>query len=566
MTVKGRRIFNRRPVCFFVLFLAAGIIVAEAFYSIPHLYRLIPLLLAVIVTASFALKGKLRRALYLPLAFLIGFISCTGAADVYDSHSVPDCSGTFAARVSSEIVVRDGIAEFSVEDLVVDGIVTDGECEVRVPMDVPDFGAGDIVVLKGDLTFSRHEAFDSFFSSHVLNRTYYSLRADSAEFYAAGEPDALLSVQLAVGRLFYENTDPNTAAICRALVIGDQSGIDELFYSDIQATGLAHVLSVSGLHITALSTAVYWLLGKLRVNKKAAFAVVLILTFVYVALCDFVPPAVRSLVMTAVFNFASAFGLKKDSLSSLCAAAALILVFSPFSFMHVGFLLSVFSIFGILMFADPFRRTLMRAVDKIAPARLAAADGGLHGVAAIQAGEAPDPLAALVEEKRGEKKGRRGRKKSGKPRERVLRKALSYVAESCSVSVAANLTSMPVAAYFFGNIQTLFILSNIVILPYTVLIYLILMFITPFALITGLHGIVGAMDWIMLPFTAFVRAVGSISFASVPFAVSVTGVVCTLFAEVVLSRYLFLKRMERAVLVIATAVVFLLVSSVALIA
>lgn len=131
------------------------------------------------------------------------------------------------------------------------------------------------------------------------------------------------------------------------------------------------------------------------------------------------------------------------------------------------------------------------------------------------------------------------------------------------MSVAANLTSMPIAAYFFGKIQTLFILSNIVILPYTVFIYLVLMIITPFALITGLHGIAGVMDYVMLPFSAFVRAVGSISFASVPFAVSVTGVVCTLSAEVVLSRYLFLKRMERAVAVIALAVLFLIVASVA---
>ena len=577
MTVKGRRIFNRRPVCFFAFFLAAGILVAEAFYAIPHLYRLIPLLLAVVVTAGFALKGKLRRAVYLPLAFLIGFLSCTGAADVYDSRLVEDCSGTFTARVSSDIIVRDGMAEFYVEDLVVDGVVTDGECEVRVPSDVPDFGAGDIVVLKGGLTASRHEAFDTFFAADALGGTYHSLRAESAEFLAAGEPDAILKVQLAVAKLFYENTDADTSAVARALVIGDQRSIDDLYYDSIQASGLAHVLSVSGLHITALSTALYFLLGKLRVNKKAALVIVLAISLVYVALCDFVPPAVRSLVMTAVFNFASAFGLKKDSLSSLAAAASIILVFSPFSVMHVGFLLSVFSIFGILMFAEPFKRTLMKGVDRVAPPRAEETAAGLHGVAAIQAGDIPeDPLARLVAEKqaeqaaeeRGGRKGiprlkRKGSKPSASPRESVPRRALSYAAESVSVSVAANLTSMPIAAYFFGKIQTLFILSNIVILPYTVFIYLVLMIITPFALITGLHGIVGVMDYVMLPFSAFVRAVGSISFASVPFAVSVTGVVCTLSAEVVLSRYLFLKRMERAVAVIALAVLFLIVASVA---
>ena len=187
----------------------------------------------------------------------------------------------------------------------------------------------------------------------------------------------------------------------------------------------------------------------------------------------------------------------------------------------------------------------------------------------MQAGDVPeDAFARLVAEKEAEKKGKgkTGRSRSPRPpRDSIPRRALSYVAESSSVAVAANLTSMPIAAFFFGKVQTLFILSNIVILPYTMLIYLILMFITPFALITGLHGIVGVMDVLMLPFTAFVRAVGGISFASVPFAISVTGVVCTLAAEVFLSRYLFLRRMERAVAVIVVGVVFLVVSSVVLV-
>ena len=416
---------------------------------------------------------------------------------------------------------------------------------------------------------SRSEAFDTYFAAGVLNRTYFTLYGEEAELLAYGETDLVLTVQLAVSKLFYENMDAETSVISRALVIGDKRGIDDLLYGDIQASGLAHVLSVSGLHITALATAVYWLLGKFKVNKKIAFFVVVALSLFYVAVCDFVPPAVRSLVMTAVFNFGSAFGLKKDGLSSLAAAASIILVFSPFSLMHVGFLLSVFSIFGIFMFAEPFRRTLMKAVDAVAPAKKVAAGAGLHGVAAMQAGDVPeDALARLVAEKEAEKKGKgnTGRSRSPRtPRESIPRRALSYVAESSSVAVAANLTSMPIAAFFFGKVQTLFILSNIVILPYTMLIYLILMFITPFALITGLHGIVGVMDVLMLPFTAFVRAVGGISFASVPFAISVTGVVCTLAAEVFLSRYLFLRRMERAVAVIVVGVVFLVVSSVVLV-
>ena len=570
MTVKGRRIFNRRPVCFFALFLAAGIILAEAFYPIDRLFRLIPLLLTAAVCILFGVLPKTRRLVYLPLALIVGFLSCAGAADIVDSRLVPDTRGTFTARVVSEIVVEDGMAEFYVEDLYIDGSVTEGECVVYVPLDTPDFGAGDIVLLEGELTSVRHEAFDTFFASDVLSDTLFTLDADRAELLAEGEPDFILSVQLSVSRLFYEHMDEDTSVIARALVIGDKRGIDDLLYEDVQASGLAHVLSVSGLHITALATAVYWVFRKLGINAKIAYVVVLALSLFYVALCDFVPPAVRSLVMTAVFNFGSVFGFKRDGLSALSAAAAVIMMFSPFSLMHAGFLLSVFSLLGIMLFADPFKKFLMRGVDRVAPPRLAVSSraGELKGTAAVQAGVIPeeDPLARLVAEKEAEERAREGKRprRAKKPRERLLRRSLTYVAESSSVAVAANLTSLPLAALFFGKVQTLFILSNIVILPYTMFIYLFLLIITPFALITGLHGLVGAADVLMLPFTAFVRAVGGISFASVPFSASVTGVVCTLSAEVILSRFVFLKRTERAVGVIALAVIFLLVTSVAL--
>ena len=569
MEVRGRRLFNRRPVCFFALFLAFGIIVAEGFYALPHLYRLIPLLLTAAVCVIFAAKPKLRGFLCLAVAFLTGFVSCSGAADVYDSRLVDDVSGTFTARVSGEIIVEDGTAEFYVEDLAVNGEALEGECRVYVPMTAPDFGVGDVIAIQGELVASRHEAFDSYFSSNVLNGTYFTIWADSAEFLAAGEPDFILGIQLEISRLFYEHMDEDASVIARALVIGDKRGIDDLLYGDVQASGLAHVLAVSGLHITALASAVYWLFRKLGINPKIALVVVLAISLFYIALCDFVPPAVRAFVMTAVFNFGSAFGYKRDGLSALGFAAAAIMIFSPFSLMHVGFLLSVFSLLGIMAFADPIKKFFMKGVDKIAPPKFAYASATVtpaRGLSAVKAGRVPetDVLEAFVAEKEKEEEavgGKRGKGRA-KGRESLLRRTLSGVSESSAVAIAANLTSMPFAAYFFGKVQTLFILSNVIILPYTMFIYLFLLIITPISLITGLHGLVGAADWLIMPFTAFVRAVGGISFASVPAALSATGVVCVLAAELALSRFVFLKRAERIISVLVIATLWLVAVSV----
>lgn len=562
MNVRGRRIFNRRPVCFFALTLAAGILVAEAFYPVPHLYRLIPLTLCVGICACFAVFGRLRKYLYIAAAFLIGFLSCTGAADIADSRLVPDGEGVFTARVASEITVKDGSAWFYVEDLTLGDRTLEGRVYVTARLDAPDFGAGDIVLLEGHLSAEKHEAFDTYYASAVLDRCYFELRNADVSYLAHGDPDIVLSVRLAISRLYHEHMDEDAAVIARALIIGDTSGMDEGLYDDITDSGLVHVLSVSGLHITALATAVYWVFRKLGINSKIALVVVLALGLFYVAVCDFVPPAVRALVMTAVFNFGSAFGFKRDGLSALAFAASAIMIFSPFSLMHVGFLLSVFSILGIMLFAESFKKFFMKGVDRVAPSRLALSPSDKFGtVASIQAGAVPedDPLEKLIAEKTAEEKTARPKPKT--PRETPLRRLLVYASDSASVSVAANLTAMPIAAYFFGKIQTLFIISNIVILPYTMFIYLFLLVVTPFSLISGLHGLVGSVDYLVMPFTGFVRAIGEISFASVPLAISLTGMIAVLIAEVALSRFVFLKRMEKAVAVIAVATAFLVISA-----
>ena len=62
--------------------------------------------------------------------------------------------------------------------------------------------------------------------------------------------------------MFYENMDGDSAMICSALILGDKFGIDDNLYDGIKASGLAHVLAVSGLHVTALASAILALLKK----------------------------------------------------------------------------------------------------------------------------------------------------------------------------------------------------------------------------------------------------------------------------------------------------------------
>lgn len=555
MRTEKRRLFNNRPVCFAALALAAGIILCECLYGTDRLFRLVPIAVATAVAVALFIPARTRRFGYLAVAFLVGVVSMAAASDVFDSRLAAPSEGRFTARVAGEIVSEDGTLSFYV-DRVYDGEGNSVYGEGRVYLDgfsAPDFGMGDLIELEGDLRPEEHLPFDTYFSSAALKGEYFVIFADDAGFLAEGDADFLSRIRASVKEVFYRNTDPDTAAICTALVLGDKRGVDDSLYEAVQASGLAHILAVSGLHVTALAGAVMWLLRKCRLDGRISFVAVLALTFVYVALCSFTPSAVRAFVMTAALNFGTAFGLKRDLLSSLALAAFVIMLFSPFSVMHVGFLLSVFAVLGIFLFAGALERLLERGVNTICPSvfasvkSFAAATGVPTESVTFDISEARRKGRAEIY---SETKGQRITVKDG-----VARRVLVRLSQAVSVSVAANLTTLPLAALFFGKVQTLFILANIVILPYMMIIYTILLVITPFALITGLSGLVGIFDFLLLPFTAFVRAVGSVSFASLSVGTSVAAVATAEIFLVLCSPFVFLTRRRRAVALCCVAAV-----------
>lgn len=527
---------------------------AEAIYPYSHLFRLIPLLAAAAAAVCFALCARTRKFAFPAVFFVIGILSASVASDIYDGRLHAEYKGTLTASVASEIIVEDGRAEFYATDVSIGGEHVYGRGKVYVYTDgEPDFNAGDVIEIDGVFLPEEHTAFDSYFASSAIKGEYFAVYADNVRKLAEGDVLFPLGIQLAVKKLFYENMNGDTAAIAQALILGDKDGMDAELYSDVQASGLAHVLAVSGLHVTALASAAMWALRKLKLNAKVGFVVILVLTFLYVMLCSFTPSALRAFIMTAVLNFGAAFGFKKDSLSSLGLAALLIMTFSPFAVMHVGFLLSVSSLFGIFAFAGPFTRFLMKGVDKIAPSVVS--DGVVvaerGGAALLVSGgyaayDTPPVKFRVYDTLRRE---------SRIVKEKPLRRMLIRIAELSSVAVAANIATFPFAAFFFGKIQTLFILSNVIILPYMMFIYILLLIITPIALITTMHGIVGVFDFLLAPFGAFVSAVGSVSFSSLPVAVSVVWAAGLCVCIVLASRYVFLRRAERVAAVLSVCAV-----------
>lgn len=495
MEINGKRIFNYRPMCFVALSLVIGIIIGESLYGEHIAFYFIPALVFLSLAIYFSVFKKARKYVLVPIAVLIGITSISVSNAVYDSHLIDDYKGEFSATVSSEIVLENSTASFYIGDISIDGVELKYDAYVKLyGVEYCDFNAGDRILLNGNLKANSHVKFDTYVASKRAKGIGYFASVNDVKVLSEGKPKFPLNFQLAIKRVLYENLDEHTASICQALILGDKTGMDDGLYDNVKASGLAHVLAVSGLHISTLSTLLYFLLKKMKVNPKIACIAVILLTFAYTLLCSFTASSLRAFIMSGVFMIASTFGQKRDNLSALSLSAVLILIFRPTALMEVGFLLSFYAVLGIFLFAQSFESVGMKAVCKISPKRHIG----------------------------------------------------TKFVKVCAVSFATNLMTYPLVAYFFGEVPTLFLLSNFVILPYIMAVYVLLLPLTLLSLITGFGGFVWLARFLLVPFRAYTGAIGSLSFASVPVSIGIGGIATFSLSMLILSKFVFLTRRQKA--------------------
>lgn len=142
----------------------------------------------------------------------------------------------------------------------------------------------------------------------------------------------------------------DTGRIATALVIGDAGGISAKAEDDLRQSGLAHVLSVSGLHMVLVAGASFWAIRALLALfpglalrhpiKKWAAVGALGLTFFYLLISGLDVAAQRSFAMTAVVFTAILLDRRAISMRNVALAAFAVLLLAPESVLDAGFQMS----------------------------------------------------------------------------------------------------------------------------------------------------------------------------------------------------------------------------------
>ncbi len=174
------------------------------------------------------------------------------------------------------------------------------------------------------------------------------IMTDSGHITVNEEKTAIIPSMLA--RLKYGFLDQlekvmhrETFGIMAGMLFGDRSFISEETYEAFQKNGIAHILSVSGIHVGIIYLYVNRLLG----NKKTRFFYILSAVFLifYAALSEFSPSVVRAVVMIFIHMLSKVSYRRYDFLSCTVACATGMLLFNPYYLFNTGFQLSYMAVF-----------------------------------------------------------------------------------------------------------------------------------------------------------------------------------------------------------------------------
>ncbi|MGH7899962.1 MAG: ComEC/Rec2 family competence protein, partial [Candidatus Binatia bacterium] len=192
----------------------------------------------------------------------------------------------------------------------------------------------------------------------------------------AGWNVAIARERSRIGRLIDSALPLAEASLLRSLVVGDQASVPPELWDEITRAGLAHLLSVSGLHIAivwGLAFAVLrWCLSRserllLRTHVRALAAVAALPgALFYALLAGLSIPAARSMAMTGLAVASLTAGREAQPLRILCLAAAAIAALRPGSPLDVSFQLSFAAVFSLIAVGQSWTKRRSRETS---PAR-----------------------------------------------------------------------------------------------------------------------------------------------------------------------------------------------------
>lgn len=155
----------------------------------------------------------------------------------------------------------------------------------------------------------------------------------------------------------------NKNGIIGAIILGDKTDLDSDIKELYSVSGIAHILAISGLHISFIGMAIYRLLRRrFRFLFSAAVSIPVVLSFGIMS--GFGISTIRSIIMFILKIIGEVLGRKYDAITAISLAGLVLLVQNPFVVCNSGFQMSFGAIIAIVLIL-PIVEEILNTDNKI---------------------------------------------------------------------------------------------------------------------------------------------------------------------------------------------------------
>ena len=428
-------------------------------------------------------RPRARTAVVLLLALVLGswryhghpFASCPTPSHLayYNGEEEDAVWATVEGVVVGYPDVRDvrTFYRLQAETVTIEGQVRPVQGDLLVQASrFPVYAYGDRLRVTG--TMQTPPIFDDFdYRAYLARQGIYSLmRRARVERLAEGEGSGFWSMLYGVrarGSALLNRILPEpAAALANGMLLGIESGIPPAVDEAYKATGTTHVIVISGSNIALLSGVLLAFFGRLMGRRRAVLPVVAVLTM-YVLLVGADAASVRAGVMGALYVIAIALDRQSTAFVSLFASALLMTLLNPLTLWDIGFQLSFAATLGLILFTPAIQARFERFLS-----------------------------THLATDR--------------------VRQIMGFLNDALIVTLAAQVTTLPLIVYYFGRVSLVSLITNFLILP----VQPPIMTVGMATLVAGLvweplGRIMAVVPWLLLSYTTWmVKLTAAVPFAS----------------------------------------------------
>jgi len=230
--------------------------------------------------------------------------------------------------------------------------------------------------------------------------------------------------------------DPE-ASLMAGILLGVDTGLPADLQQAFKDTGTAHIIAISGFNIAIIAGLFFAFfsraLGQLRGTIVALLGIAL-----YTIIVGAEAAVVRAAIMGGISLTVRQLGRRNDGLNALMLSAVIMAIFNANIPWDVGFQLSFFATLGLILYAEPFQNWAVRVVSRYTT-----------------------PGAA--------------------------QKVAAPISEYFLLTLAAQLTTLPIMAYHFKRISLISLIANPFVLP-----------VQPAVMIIGGIAVILSLIWLPL--------------------------------------------------------------------